>query len=183
MTALVALKTILNELTPQDRVALMAVDLDAIPLSSRFDTVKSETTQRALAQLAKRLPLGSTDLMAGLTTALEQFDPSTDRPRRVLFVGDGVSRANLLQEREFGDLIGRYVDLKVAVISLAIGPKRDVLLLSAIANHTRRPCVRGFQSDLAPAGRQRFSDGHSPTGRLAGKDSIVQRLFGSVPRR
>ena len=134
--AVAALETVLKHLAPKDRVQLMAVDLDAIPLSIRFDGAESDTTRQALKKLSERLPLGSTDMMAGLTAALERFDNGSDRPRRVLFIGDGVSRANILETREFGNLVKRYVDHKISVVSFGIGPKRDILLLSILANHT-----------------------------------------------
>ena len=134
--AIEALQTVLAQLSPSERVRLLALDLDAVPLSVDFAPAKSDTTRLALAKLVKRIPLGSTDMMAGLSSALEQFPADSDRPRRILYIGDGVSRANILETQEFGNLVKRLVDNKISIISHAIGPKRDVLLLSALANHT-----------------------------------------------
>ncbi|MEZ6106938.1 MAG: VWA domain-containing protein [Pirellulaceae bacterium] len=134
--SIAALKTLLSGLSEQDRVKLLAVDLEPVELSGGFAAADSAAIEEALATLEKRTPLGSTD-MEGLLANLEsQFDLGSDRARNVIYIGDGVSKASFLNSNEFGQLTSGLVDSRIAVSSLAIGPDRDVALLAALANRT-----------------------------------------------
>ena len=130
-----AFQSMLDQLNKQHNVRLYALDLEAVPMGSQFAAVGSSELKQSIAQLNARLPLGSTDMIAGLKTAMAALRPST-RPKRVVYIGDGVSKANLLQLDEFQALIDQLVAAKISVSSFAIGPHRDIQLLSTIANHT-----------------------------------------------
>lgn len=134
--SLTALRTLLATLSPQDRVKLMAVDLNAIDLSQGFVPPTGAQMNAALAQLEQRTPLGSTDMPAALRAAEQSFGSVNGRPRAVLYLGDGMSKANFLATAEFGALVEKLVSKQVPVHSYAIGPQRDVHLLAALANHT-----------------------------------------------
>ena len=56
-----------------DRVQLMAVDLDAIPLSKTFVAPDSKEMADALAALDNRVPLGATDMEAAMNTVAASF--------------------------------------------------------------------------------------------------------------
>jgi hypothetical protein len=134
--ATTALRSLLASLSPQDRVQLMAVDLQAVDLSGGFVGPVSRETQAALKKLEQREPLGSTDLAAALEAAIKSFDGKSTRPRAVVYLGDGMSKANFLVADEFAALASNLVTAQSPVHCYAIGPQRDLQLLAALANHT-----------------------------------------------
>src|SRR5437867_6413864 len=70
-----ALRSMLMNLSANDRVQLMAVDMKAVPLSASFVAPQGPEMQAALAKLNGRTPLGATDLEAGLRAAAASFAP------------------------------------------------------------------------------------------------------------
>jgi hypothetical protein len=89
-----------------------------------------------LAKLRARTPLGSTDLPKGLQSAIKSFDPEATRPRCVVYIGDGASRAKWMGPEQVRPLVEQLRAERVTVSSLAIGPQRNVLMLSTLANQT-----------------------------------------------
>lgn len=134
--ALAALESMLGTLAPADRIKLIAVDLNAIPMTAGFVAPKSAEMQQALRKLDLRTPLGSTDMIAALQGAIDSYGPPNTNPRSVVYIGDGVSRANVVDSREFETLVTDLVANRVSVSSMAIGPSRDGRLLATLANHT-----------------------------------------------
>ncbi|MBL7039805.1 MAG: hypothetical protein ISR77_14305, partial [Pirellulaceae bacterium] len=134
--ALDGLRTMLTSLAPEDRVKLMAIDLNAIAMTDGFVAPGSEAMTAGLSKLGKRVPLGSTDMRAALKGATTSFSGDAANPRSVIYIGDGMSRANLLETGEFASLVDKLVSSRVSVSSFAIGPGRDVHMLAALANHT-----------------------------------------------
>ncbi len=132
---LAALQSLLAKLSPQDRVALVAVDLHAIPLSEGFVAAGSAELQQALAKLQQRVPLGSTDMAQALRTAIEQF-ADAKQPRAAVYLGDGISSAQLLGSQQFEQLTRQLVEHRIPVSSYAVGPQTDARLLAALANQT-----------------------------------------------
>jgi Mg-chelatase subunit ChlD/uncharacterized membrane protein YgcG len=134
--SLTALRTLLATLAPQDRVKLLAVDLNAIDLSGGFAAPGSREMEAALAKLERRTPLGSTDMAKALAAASESFRERSGRLRSAVYIGDGMSKANLLAGDDFRAVVDDLVRKQVPVHSYAIGPQRDMHLLAALANHT-----------------------------------------------
>ena len=129
-----SLKSMLSNFGDDVRVKIMAADLETVELTDDF--IAPADTTAALEKLAKRVPLGSTDMANILKTAANAFPAGADRKRAVVYLGDGMSKANILQEGEFAEIMKNLVDNRVSVSSFAIGPQRDVLLLATVANHT-----------------------------------------------
>ncbi len=90
----------------------------------------------AKAKLKQRTPLGSTDMIAGLHAALTKFSESSEKPRAVVYIGDGLSRANLFGDPEIQELVKQLVARRVSVSSFVIGPERNVAFLAVLANQT-----------------------------------------------
>ena len=134
--SLLAVKTLVQRLDPQDRVKLFAVDLEAVPLSEGFVEAGSQEMNAALAKLDQRTPLGSTDMVLALQAAVDSSAGTPERPRAVIYVGDGLSRANFFGEDEIRSLVGKLVAARAPVSSLAIGPARSIEFLAVIANQT-----------------------------------------------
>jgi len=134
--ALEALRTILAGLPADDRVMLGALDLNAIGISQGFVPPQGPEMGAAIEKLQARVPLGATDMAAGLRMAAEVFDAPGDVPRAVIYLGDGMTQGSFLATPEFANLVGNLVKRRIAVSSFAIGPRRDLHLLAALANHT-----------------------------------------------
>ncbi|MCL6508206.1 MAG: VWA domain-containing protein, partial [Bryobacteraceae bacterium] len=133
--ALEALQALLDSLGPNDRVLLMGVDLNAVPLSEGFVAPESGAMEQALAQLRQRVPLGSTDMGAVTSAAVEQFAQA--RPgvgKAIVYIGDGMSTANLIQAGELRELADRLASQHVSVTSFGIGPQRDDQVMAVLAN-------------------------------------------------
>jgi tetratricopeptide (TPR) repeat protein len=135
-TAFSALKSCLEKLGPQDRVQIFAADLDARPMSKDFIAADGSEMSDALAALANEAPLGTTDMERVLTTAAERFDTTNQDGRVILYIGDGMSSANLLGSNAFRKLVEDFAGKQISVSSYAIGPERDARLLAALANFT-----------------------------------------------
>ncbi|MFO0791825.1 MAG: VWA domain-containing protein [Pirellulales bacterium] len=135
-TALAALDACIAKLAPQDRVQLLAADLDARPLTEEFVAAGSAELKAAVASLRNESPLGSTDMEGVLRTAAAKFDKDRAHGRVLFYIGDGLSSANLLGTDSFRTLVGELTKARVSVSSYAIGPQIDGRLLAAIANQT-----------------------------------------------
>ncbi len=139
-TALSAVKACLAQLQPTDRVQIIACDLEARPLTKGAVAPNSTEAAAALAALERESPLGSTDLPGVLSAVIERFAPQASNQsaaqRSVLYVGDGVSTANVLGTSSFAELIGKLRAAKIAVSSYAVGPQCDAALLAALANQS-----------------------------------------------
>ncbi len=154
---LAVLEELLRDLPVGDRVQLFAVDLDSVPMTKGFAGPQSEEMRTAVAALQQRVPLGSTDLPVALETVVRAFgggssdsgsgngvnggntSTSGDEGRRSLaavYIGDGMSVANLLDVQEFRKLLGELAVKRIAVSSMAVGPRLDANLLAALANQT-----------------------------------------------
>ncbi|HRF02086.1 MAG TPA: hypothetical protein PLI18_16335, partial [Pirellulaceae bacterium] len=134
--SLAALRSVLAGLSDQDRVKLLAVDLEPVELTDGFVQVGDAAIDQALAALEARTPLGSTDVAGMLGDLSGRFDADASRPRNAIYIGDGVSTASFLDTDEFGALTGRLAGERVAVSSFAVGPERNVALMAALANRT-----------------------------------------------
>ena len=136
--ALVALESTLAALAPADRVRLYAVDLNAIPLMEKFSAANGPETRQALAALRGRMPFGATDMAGVLAATGDCFATAQDAARghAALYIGDGMSTANLLGSDAARPLFDRLVAERVPVSSYAVGPRVDTQLLACLANQT-----------------------------------------------
>ena len=131
-----AMREILSQLNAKDRVKLVAVDVNATALHNDFVGPKDAQIDAALKKLAKRVPLGSTDMLVAMQKAAKQFAADATHPRHVIYIGDGMSKANLIDSEEFAAAANELAKNKISFSSYAIGPNMDVALLAAIANQT-----------------------------------------------
>jgi len=134
--AMAALKATLAELKAGDRVRLIAVDLNAVPLTKAFVAPDSREIGEALAALEARVPLGSTDIAKALTAVLESYDAGSKNARAAVYIGDGRSAAHLLQADELGGLAAKLADARIPVSSFAVGVHTDLQLLGVLAVET-----------------------------------------------
>ena len=132
--ALAVAKAFVDSLPAGHRVAVYAVDLQTQPLTEGFVPVRGAESQAALAKLQRRLPLGATNLSQALNRALADMESSESSS--ILYIGDGMSAANLLPIEELTALTKTLRDRKVPVHSYAVGPRTDLQLLGALAQQT-----------------------------------------------
>jgi hypothetical protein len=135
-TALESLKTLVAGMRPSDRVQVLAVDLKSKPLAEAFMKPQDAGVQGAIDALGKQAPLGSTDMVAALNAAVQQFDKAGSKNRAIVYIGDGVSMANLLDAPTMGPLVEKLRAAHAPVSSYAVGPEVDAQLLAVLANQT-----------------------------------------------
>ncbi|HUY87660.1 MAG TPA: VWA domain-containing protein, partial [Pirellulales bacterium] len=136
--ALDALSAVLAGLDAHDRVALIAVDVNAAPLTKKFVAVDGAEMRQALNDLQQRVPLGSTDMPVALRAAANACNKNVGagRERAAIYIGDGMSTADLVAGKKLQSLVDSLVESRISVSSYAVGPRVDAELLAALANHT-----------------------------------------------
>ena len=132
--ALSVVQELFARLPKGDRVSLMAVDLSAQSITNGWTDPHSDAAQDALKTLSRRAPLGATDLAGGLDAALSRV--TGERPTSIIYIGDGMSMAELLDAGEASQLVRRLNMQRVPVHSYAVGPKKDLQLLGILAQQT-----------------------------------------------
>ena len=134
--AMSCLNSMLTNLAGEHRVKLMAVDLYAVPMSAAFVAADSKEMQAAIAKLNRRAALGSTDMVELLKATAKQFQADSKNVKSVVYIGDGMSKANLLQIDDYKELVSDLVSDQISFSSFAIGPQRNIELLAALGNST-----------------------------------------------
>jgi len=134
--ALSMLDAMLEDLSPNDRVHLMAVDIDPVPMTESFCGPQSPAMKAGLKKLRARTPLGATDMGLALEAAAKLFVNKPEAPRAVIYIGDGMSAANLLSYEALDKLLVPLIERRVPVSGYTVGPRVDNELLGAIANNT-----------------------------------------------
>lgn len=131
-------RAIADGLNDEDRVRIAAVDLDAVPLGGDgYYGASSTELQQALSQLDQRTPLGATDLEQVFGWTINEFKSlDKSQPRHVIYIGDGVCGPSTFASEKFTKLVNELRDHQIPVSSFAIGPERNVELLSILANQT-----------------------------------------------
>ncbi|MCR4415824.1 MAG: hypothetical protein NUV77_25700, partial [Thermoguttaceae bacterium] len=131
-----ALKGLLQSLGPNDRVHLLAADLNTVALTKGPVAPNSPDMAAALDKLQQREPAGSTDLEKALTTALGAFADEAGVGKAIVYLGDGTSRANLLGPQKQDQLTSALVAKRVPVIAYAVGANIDQQVLGYLAAAT-----------------------------------------------
>ncbi len=131
-----ALRAFASECLANDRVQLIAVDLTAVPLTESFVAVDSSAWKDAVAALERRVPLGATDIPLALRSALACYSPESTAAKTTVYIGDGISAADVIVPDEFVRLCTDSVGGRLPITSFAVGPRCDGQLLAALANHT-----------------------------------------------
>lgn len=134
--AMNSLETLLSNLRPNDQVELLAVDLGVKAMTQGPTAPGSEQLSDAVELLSNEIPLGSTDLAGALSVATEKLRAADSGQRTVIYIGDGISVANLLDTTELTKVVEQLRDARVSVSSFAVGPKLDAQLLAVLANQT-----------------------------------------------
>jgi len=135
-TAIEALKSLVGSLRPSDRLQVLTVDLDANALTEEFVAPGDAAVAQALAAISQQAPLGSTDLEKALGAAVERLEQAGSKNRAIVYIGDGVSMANMLDAPTLQPVVDKLRAARTPVSSYAVGPQVDAQTLAVFANHT-----------------------------------------------
>ncbi len=113
--SLATLQSTLSKLDANDRVKLVAFDLNATPLTQGFVAPSSAEMAAALSALNQRTPLGACDLEKALEAAAKSFASDSKSARAIVYIGDGSSRANVLTTDQLDRLVNDLVAQRRAV--------------------------------------------------------------------
>ncbi len=129
--ALAATKGLLAETRPVDRVLLAAIDVTLAPLGERFEPASSPAVEESLAALASRTPLGNTDLLGGLESAIDAIggDPS---PAAIVYIGDGPGLTGILPA-DFAATLAHLRQQRISFSAITVGPQVNWPCLAALA--------------------------------------------------
>ena len=128
------LKSLLKSLPAGDTVRLVAVDVAAETLTSEFVAPQSEAIDMALEELDARVPLGATNLPGAIAAARDMLPE--DRPGSIVYIGDGVSTADIVTPAEMETLVERLRARRIAVHSYGVGPVMNLHLLGIFGQQT-----------------------------------------------
>ncbi len=131
-----ALDALAEQLPAEARLQLVAVDLDAVPMTSEFVKVGSPQWKQALAKLRKRAPLGTTDLPLAVNKAAALLASQEKLPGRIVYLGDGVSSVNLIGPEQMQQLASRLRQQRTPFLGYAVGPQTDLFVLATLAMHS-----------------------------------------------
>ena len=135
--SLATLQAMLSNLDSNDRVKLVAFDLNAVPLTQGFVAPNGAAMATALGALEQRTPLGSCDLEKALDTAAKSFTgDSSKSARAIVYIGDGSSRANALTAEQLDRVVNDLVAQRAPVIAFGIGSQIQEQLLGTLASRT-----------------------------------------------
>lgn len=145
--SLAVLEAFLTAIPASDSVQVVAVDVASTPLTSGFAGGKA-ALQEALPKLKSRFPAGSTNLGAAVSSAAKMLEGRSSAA--VVYIGDGLSTAALVQPAELTGLTDSLRSKKIPVHSVAIGSRVDLQLLGILAERTGGVVVRDH-GQTAPA--------------------------------
>jgi von Willebrand factor type A domain len=160
--SLETLRGMLATLGDKDRVKLMAVDVNAVPMTSDFVAPNSPEMKAALQKLQNRVPLGATDLEAALNAAIKSIPAESTTQHAAIYFGAGRSNANM-NGIDVAGLIDQLVKNRISIHSFAVGPTQNSAVLASLANQTGGVLV--FDGDKitgAEAGSQLSHAAHGP---------------------
>lgn len=136
-TTLAAVEACLTSLHPQDRVELVAADLDARVLTEAPAAPGSPEMNAAVAKLNGVTPLGASELRNTIEMAADRLaDRGDDRRRALLYIGDGLAMGESELAGAWATTVDQLRQDRVAVSSFAVGPQSNPGLLAALANMT-----------------------------------------------
>ena len=113
-----ALQTFLSRLSADDRVLLAAVDIQSHLMTEGWVSAGSSELTAAVGKIKQRTPLGATDLIGAFRKAISWFDSkSRTASRSIILIGDGMSRANLVDDSELRQLVQDVRSARISVSS------------------------------------------------------------------
>ena len=113
---------------------IFAADVSCKSLTQGFVGSASKDVNDALHKLSMRTPLGTTNLKVAFGRLADHV--AVGEPTSVLYIGDGLTSANMLQQNELNELVEHFVSNQASIHSLVIGPNANNELPAILANLT-----------------------------------------------
>ncbi len=132
--SLEVVRGLLSTIRPNDRVLLAAADTTFASMMTDFEEVQSSAVVDAQNTLADRTPLGNTNLLEVLRSALEPLGTESG-PAAILYIGDGPGLTGILPE-DFALTVAALRDSRVSFSAVTIGTKVNWPCLAALAAET-----------------------------------------------
>ena len=131
-----AIESLVNQLRPDDRFALVVFDDTAettIPLTS----VTAENRSKTIQTIKEVQPDGSTNLGAGLLKGMEIITTArqSGNAHRLLLVSDGLANVGVINTEELSKMASQAVNGEYTISTIGVGLDFNENLLSAIADH------------------------------------------------
>ena len=167
--AIEALKGFLAGLGAGDRVRLIAIDLNAIPLTKTFVAPEGNEMAAALKELDARVPLGATDMEKAAIAVAGSFAGESKNARAAVYIGDGRSAANILGSETFEKLATQVADARIAVSSYLIGSRVYFPLVGALAAQSGGTVIADGEPLTGPGSG-------TPLGRRGRRGRVVAEL-------
>lgn len=145
--ALDVVQQLLERLPVEHNVRLFALDLTAEPLSDRLAGPRDGVTRQAFAALKQRVPLGATNLAAGLQQVLELLP--ADQPASIVLIGDGQSAADPLTAASLSKLAKDCRTQRTSISSYGVGAQIQLQQLGMLAVQTGGCLLFDPQTDRA----------------------------------
>ena len=150
--AIEVLRGLWSALPATDRVQVSAIDMQSTSLTLDFVSPEQAAAQ-SMAILQNRLPAGATDLMSALNAAMSQIQ--TGRASSIVYIGDGMSSAHLIQPSEMQALVTKLRERQIPIHGFAVGANKDLRLVGNLAQMTGGMALIDHESlDAAAVGQQ-----------------------------
>ena len=150
--AIEVLRGLLSALPATDRVQVSAIDMQSTSLTKGFVSPELASTQ-SMDTLQNRLPAGATDLMSALNAATAQIQ--TGRASSIVYIGDGMSSAHLIQASEMQALVTKLRERQIPIHGFAVGANKDLRLVGNLAQMTGGMALIDHESlDAVAVGQQ-----------------------------
>ena len=105
-------------------------------LTEGFVRAESEQLNDAVQSLEMRTPLGTTDLNAALSAAIDATQNAGDTaPTSIIYIGDGFS-SNRFTQKRMTELVAALVENRISVHAVVLGPRTNPRFPSVLANLT-----------------------------------------------
>ncbi len=135
-----------RNLGADDRMAVWTISTKATDKSNGFQT--GDQLKEVFKTLAREeYPSGAVDLKKGLADAVASFQPDPSRQRLVLFIGDGKSLANPLDDNDRAALCDQMVRTEIAFFAIPLGTDMDAANLHGLVSGTGGSVVRTLTTD------------------------------------
>ncbi|MEP3478893.1 MAG: hypothetical protein ABJZ55_06575 [Fuerstiella sp.] len=138
---------LMTELPVTSTMRLLTVDMECSELTAGFVRVGSKEAVDAVRQLRRMTPLGATRLQTALRTVSRMADGK--RPVSVLYIGDGMTSRETLSVQQIKLLTDNFVQQKVSIHSVVLGPKTDKTVPAVLASLTGGTVVDVNSGDVA----------------------------------
>jgi uncharacterized protein with von Willebrand factor type A (vWA) domain len=129
--ALDVVEQLLEQLPLEHNVRLFALDVTVEPLSEGWAGPRDGATRQAFETLKRRVPLGATNLAAGLNEVLNNLP--ADQPGSIILVGDGQSAADPLTADSVTELAKRCRLQRTSISSYGVGAAIQLQTLGVLA--------------------------------------------------